>query len=249
MDLLHLTLPTPAENLALDEALADALSDADPGARETLRLWAPPEPVVVLGRSSRVDEEVDLPECRRAGVPIQRRASGGATILTGPGCLMYAVTLDLRRRPELRQVDRAHAWVLGLVARALGPGVRRAGTSDLVVDRGGAALKVSGNSLRVRRDALVYHGTLMHAMDLGLVARLLREPPRQPEYRARRRHADFVANLDSDEAALCAALCGAFGARAAAEGYPAERVARLVEEKHSHDAWNLEGRTPRVTPP
>ena len=100
MRYLDLTLPTPEENLALDEALLDE-AELSEGPTETLRFWEAGGEMVVVGRSSVVDDEVRVEACRRAGVPILRRASGGAAVLAGPGCLMYAAVLDCRRRPEL----------------------------------------------------------------------------------------------------------------------------------------------------
>ena len=83
MRYLDLTLPTPAENLALDEAL---LEEAESAARptETLRIWEPSEPMVVVGRSSQAGVEVRLDRCCELGIPVLRRTSGGAAIVTGP---------------------------------------------------------------------------------------------------------------------------------------------------------------------
>ncbi len=193
MQLLELTLPTPEENLALDQALLEeAERDADAG--EVLRLWEPQSPLVVVGRSSRIDVEVQEHACRERGVPVLRRSSGGAAIVTGPGCLMYAVVLDLELRPHLRTIDQAHAFVLGTLSRALGailPGVSREGTSDLAWQ----GRKFSGNSLRVKRNHLLYHGTLLYDFPLPLISELLATPPRQPAYRASRTHTEFVVNL------------------------------------------------------
>jgi len=69
MKLLDLTLPTPAENVALDEALLDA-AEAGEINDEVLRLWESPTVAVVVGRSSRVEEEVNLVACQEAGIPI-----------------------------------------------------------------------------------------------------------------------------------------------------------------------------------
>ena len=84
MLLLDLTLPGAAENVALDEALLDE-AEASSSPHELLRWWEPAAPLVVLGRSSKPEVEVRLDACARAGVPVIRRTSGGATIITGPG--------------------------------------------------------------------------------------------------------------------------------------------------------------------
>src|SRR5688500_8323897 len=99
MKLLDLTLPSPAENLALDEALLDA-AEADSTAEDVLRFWEPANYCVVVGRSSQVVVEVNLEACRRRGIPVVRRSSGGAAIVAGPGCLMYAVVLSYHRQPH-----------------------------------------------------------------------------------------------------------------------------------------------------
>jgi len=84
MQRLELTLSTPAENVALDEALL-AWAESGHEDREVLRLWESPQPVVVVGRSSRMTAEVDVNRCQELGVPIVRRSSGGAAIVAGPG--------------------------------------------------------------------------------------------------------------------------------------------------------------------
>ena len=67
MRLLDVTLDSPEENLALDEALL-AEADAAVEPLETLRFWEVREAVVVVGRNSRLAEEVNLEACRRRGV-------------------------------------------------------------------------------------------------------------------------------------------------------------------------------------
>src|SRR5262245_52611791 len=109
MQFLDLTLPTAVENVALDEALLDgaevSAAEAGSGARgEVLRLWESRETMVVVGNSSRLADEVRLDVCAARGVPVLRRASGGAAIVSGPGCLMYAVVLSYELRPELRLI-------------------------------------------------------------------------------------------------------------------------------------------------
>ena len=236
MKLLDVTLDTPAENLALDEAL---LETAEEGARprEVLRLWESPLPMVVLGRSSRVAEEVDQAECEARGVPILRRCSGGAAIVAGPGCLMYAVVLSYELRPEVRLVAEAHGAVLQILARALRPlvpGLCCAGTSDLTV----SGKKVAGNSLRCKRTHLLYHGTLLYNLPLDLIAQCLRTPPRQPDYRNGRSHEAFLTNLGVPAADLRQALIRGWEADERCPEWPLAETQQLVATKYSRASWN-----------
>lgn len=231
-----LTLTSPAENLALDEALLDEAEDSG-GPLETLRLWEPEAAMVVVGGSSRIDVEVHRQRCDDLGIPILRRSSGGAAIVTGPGCLMYALVLSLHARPQLRAIDAAHRYVLGTIVAALrrqGLNAAHRGTSDLALeDR-----KFSGNSLRIRREHLLYHGTLLYDFPLDLMAACLGAPPRQPDYRGGRDHAAFVANLPIAVGKLRSVLGDAWQAEMSADEWPRERVAELVAAKYSRREWN-----------
>ena len=237
MNFLDLTLPAPAENLALDEALLDE-AESDAQTPQVLRIWEPPAPMVVAGRSTRIADEVRLDRCRDLHIPVFRRASGGATIVTGPGCLMYAVVIGYEEHPELRPIDRAHDFVLSKLARALSrlaTGVEMQGASDLTL-RG---RKFSGNSLRIKRNHFLYHGTILYDFDLPLISQLLRMPPRRPDYRADRAHEDFVLNLQASRAELVKALCAAFDATKETENCPSDRLGELVRARYSRDEWNL----------
>ncbi|MBA4104141.1 MAG: lipoate--protein ligase family protein [Pirellula sp.] len=238
---LPLTLETPAANLALDEALLDAAVEGQlPG--EVLRLWEPAEFFVVLGRSSKV-AEIHAAACRQDNVAVLRRPSGGATILTGPGCLMYAVLLDAERRPELRSVDRAHELVLGTIERALAPlapGIARHGTSDLTipaVHAGDPPVKFSGNSLRLRRGHLLYHGTILYDFPLDRIATWLADPARRPTYRGDRDHRQFVTNFPATRQALESVLTAAWQANEPLVHWPRERTNELATSRYSTVEW------------
>jgi lipoate-protein ligase A len=238
MHLLDLTLDTPAENLALDEALLES-AELGAGPGRVLRLWEPATPAVVVGRSSRVDEEVDLEACRLRDVPVLRRASGGAAVVIGPGCLMYSVVLAYRDDPSLRMISQAHRHALGVVAgavRSLLPGVELAGTSDLAL----AGRKFSGNSLRCKREHLLYHGTLLYDFPLELIAACLKQPPRQPEYRAGRGHEAFIANLPLRGAALRCALIAAWEASPSTDAWPEALTRGLVVDRYARAEWTFQ---------
>jgi lipoate-protein ligase A len=236
MKLLDLTLDSPEENLALDEAL---LEEAEAGGLQTdlLRLWEQERPAVIIGRSSRYEQEVDVDFCEEHAIPVLRRCSGGASVVIGPGCLMYSVVLAYKQQPRLRMIDAAHQFVLGKVADAVRrhfPDSQLQGTSDLTI--GGR--KFSGNSLRCKRDHLLYHGTLLCDFDLSLISGALRTPPRQPAYREGRRHEAFVTNLRVQAPQLRVDLQDAWGADQHLDAWPQQAVRKLCAERYELESWH-----------
>jgi lipoate-protein ligase A len=233
MHYLDLTLPTLAENLALDEAL---LLDAEAGGPEVLRLWQWPSYAVILGAGGRITDDVHAERCRADGVPLARRASGGGTVLLGPGCLLYSVVLAYARDPALTQIRPSYRFILSRMNSALSAlagGLDVCGSSDIAwLDR-----KVSGNAQQRKRTHLLQHGTLLYDFDLGRVADYLKQPPRQPEYRRQRDHGDFLTNLPADVEQLKRSVRAAWAADTEMTVWPSETVNKLVFDKYGQDEW------------
>jgi lipoate-protein ligase A len=233
MQYLGLTLPTVAENLALDEAL---LLAAEEHGGEVLRLWQWPSPAVVLGSGCKVADDVDMAACRADSVPVLRRSSGGGTVLLGSGCLLYSLVLDTEQAPQLADVRRSYQYILSRVLTALLPEAAGAdvyGISDLAI--GGR--KFSGNAQQRKQRHILHHGTLLYAFDTGIVSRYLLPPPRQPEYRAGRPHAEFLVNFPLTARELTERLRREWGAGTTSDTWPADAVARLTREKYSQQEW------------
>jgi lipoate-protein ligase A len=234
MRFLDLTLPSAADNLALDEAL---LLEAEAGrGGEVLRLWEWPHHAVVLGAGCVLAADVDEPACQLDRVPILRRASGGGTVLLGPGCLCYSLVLSYERGPALREITPSYEYILNRVGEALAgllPDIERAGTSDLA----DAGLKFSGNAQHRKRAHLLHHGTLLYDFDLAMIGHYLRMPARQPEYRDGREHAEFVRNLPAEADELKRRLRAGWRADEEMTEWPREAVWQLAEEKYRRAAW------------
>jgi lipoate---protein ligase len=237
MYFLDHTEADPAANIAVDEALLDWVEESQSEAPiEILRLWEPAAPIAVIGRASVMSKEVNEAVCQERGIPVLRRSSGGTAIVTGPGCLMYAAVLSLKQRPQLRMIDAAHCFALERVAKAIrecGVDARCAGTSDVMA----VNQKFSGNSLRTRREALLYHGTILLDFDLTLMECLAKDPPRQPDYREGRSHLEFVKNLGLPVEQVKQALKKAWHAEEEMIDWPKHRVHALVKERFGQREW------------
>jgi lipoate-protein ligase A len=185
----------PEKQLALDWSMFESVDAAAAATR--CRVWHASQPVVVVGRHGRVEEDVIEANCGADRVPVLRRVSGGGAVVLGPGCLNYAVVLSLTSQPRLSDVADSFQLILRAIVEALDvPGLTIEAGTDLVL-RG---RKVSGNAQRRGRRALLHHGTLLYDFDARMVSRYLQEPVRRPAYRSGRRHGEFIGNLPlSDE--------------------------------------------------
>lgn len=236
MKIIDLTFPTPALNLACDEALLDHCEEGYE--HEILRFWEPHEHFIVLGYSNKIRSEINEFSCRRARVPVLRRCSGGGTVLQGPGCLNFSLILRIDRAAGLENITRTNAYVLERHRKALSPltggGVRVEGTSDLAL----GGLKFSGNAQRRKSRWILFHGTFLTGLDLGLVEKFLAMPSRQPEYRRNRPHRDFLTNIEIPAARIKKAIAKIWGASDPFRGVPRKKIGSLARGRYSTRGWN-----------
>jgi lipoate---protein ligase len=224
-----------AGQLALDDALLD-LREREPG-EGFLRFWEPSGPSVVLGRTNTAEREVRLDVCRRKGIPVFRRSSGGGTVIQAPGCLNFSLVLSIEDDPLLANAGSTNDYVLRRNAAVLrtitGEPVEVSGFSDLTI--GGR--KISGNAQRRRLRSLLFHGCILLDLDLSLLEELLPFPSRQPDYRHGRTHAEFLRNLGISASPVKDALRTSWKAERPASDVPVEETERLAREKYLDPAW------------
>ncbi|MFM8880114.1 MAG: biotin/lipoate A/B protein ligase family protein, partial [Verrucomicrobiota bacterium] len=187
---------SPAELLAWDDAF---LEETEETGRSFLWFWESPVPFVVVGYGQQRDDTVDVGRCLTEGIPILRRRSGGGTVVQGPGCLTYGITLPIASHPALARVDSTNRWIMEFLARALekptGLPVGIDGHTDLTLAGPGVRRKFSGNAQRRTRTAILFHGTFLYGVDLQQIDRLLKLPEDRPAYRGSRSHLDFLTLL------------------------------------------------------
>ncbi len=185
------TFPSPAENLACDEALLDWAESGH--GLETLRFWESSEPFVVVGYANKIGTEVNVAACEARKIPVLRRCSGGGTVVQGPGCLNYSLVLPITTHGPLHSIAVANQFIMRRNRAAIESAVRspRSTASISICGHTDLALvmrhtsrvtlkKFSGNSQRRRKRFLLFHGTFLLNFDLALASNLLLMPSKQP---------------------------------------------------------------------
>jgi len=179
--------PMPgAVNMSRDEALATA----EPSMKPALRLYSFEPVCVTIGRFQEYPGGLDAAECRRIGVDVVRRPTGGLAILHASDltyCFVMPVTGDGRERAR----DDCFETVASCISRSLrllgldGARVSKhrenaSGTwcfaTGFGVDIEWNSLKICGSAQKVVAGAVLQHGTVLLKRRTQLLQRVSRTP-------------------------------------------------------------------------
>ncbi len=159
-----------------------------------LRVWSPTRDVVVLGNSDRAVLSCYRERCAAHGVPVLRRKGGGGAVVLHPHCIVISMGLWVRRYfHNAHYFACINAAVVECLAayRSLWAGLRHRGISDIAWGEH----KVGGTSIFRSRNYLLYQASLLYRTEVDRISTLLPHPPREPDYRAGRKHAQFLCGL------------------------------------------------------
>lgn len=147
---------------------------------------------VVMGASGKAAREVHESAMVEADVPLYKRKGGGGTVLLGPGTLIVTVHAGVAHTFRNMAYFEAINKALMDVFRHWKPlDYAQKGISDIAV----GPKKIVGSSIFRRRQYVLYQASVLLDLNLPLMERLLQYPPREPDYRKGRSHADFVTSL------------------------------------------------------
>ena len=220
---------TGAANMALDEAIMDAVAAGE--SPPTLRFYAWQPACLSLGKRQPLSG-VELERCRRAGVDVVRRATGGLAILHTDELTYSIATLPSDPRAEGAILDAYRSLSQGLVAglRLLGLPAAMNPVDPLAAKYTSAACfevptayeitvgerKLLGSAQTRPAGRVMQHGSLPLYGDIARVVDCLWFAT-EDEREALREH--LRARATTLEAALCRLVSFTEAARAMARGF------------------------------
>jgi len=230
MQFLNQSFPDPESNIALDEALLESAEIGQSG--ECLRVWESPVFFAVLGYSSTWKNELSS-DCQ---IPFIRRKSGGQTVLQGPGCLNFNLVLKIKSATGIR-TDTANAMQKSMQAIQLCLPEEKfeiQGVSDL----NWKGRKFSGNAMRRGKNYYLFHGTFLYSFDLQQIQTQLGKPDREPDYRSKRSHSEFLTNIPAGKEKIIEALKKVWSANTPLQKVPLDLIPELKKTFYSNPDWN-----------
>ncbi len=173
--------------LAADEYLRSAATGTLGG--PALRLYTYRSHCALAGRFQNIQAEIDLEYCRRAGIAVGRRPTGGGAIIMGKGQLgvcftapaSYSLIADCGQLPPGEIYRVLSRPIVSALAR-LGITASFGGRNDLEVD----GQKIAG--LGVCYDAagsMLFHASVLVDLDVDLMLKVLKVPAQKIHGKAR----------------------------------------------------------------
>jgi lipoate-protein ligase A len=244
-------------NMAIDEAILTARIEEQ--APNTLRFYRWQPSTVSVGKNQNPEAEVYLDECRRLGVDVVRRMSGGGTVYHDyEGEVTYSV---VAKTGDLGTADitTVYAKIYEAIKKALGLlGITAdfsSGDARNCPNMTVNGKKISGSSQAITRGVVLQHGTVLRSMDLPKMFTLLKLK------NASCTQAAVIAQrkITSIENELGHAVTHEKVAEVLAEGFASvlkvrlelgkltprevESANRLCKEKYATKEWIFEGKT------
>jgi lipoate-protein ligase A len=167
-----------ADDLHLNLALEQAILQKQPSEYPlTLRIWRNPRSVV-LGRSQRIGDEVNLNYCIENGIEVGRRISGGGAVYHDMGNLNISFYLLKGVVKGQRINDKAKIFteILIQALQMIGYDTKRMGGYTILWRE----RKVSGSAVYLSRGRLLYHATLLVSANLEHLENSLTQKTMKP---------------------------------------------------------------------
>jgi lipoate-protein ligase A len=176
--LLKLETSNGYRNMAIDESILIArMKDLVPN---TLRLYRWKPSAVSIGRFQDLEKEVQLDNCRRQGVAVVRRITGGGTVYhDSDGEVTYSVVVN-KQDLGTSDIGVIYARLYAGLAEALGIlGITadfNAGNAKACPNLTVGGKKISGSAQTHRAGVALQHGTLLLDVGFERMFALLRVP-------------------------------------------------------------------------
>ena len=180
LDLIRDRPRQPVMQMAMDQALNDAVAQGQLPA--TLRIWNWAAPAVILGRFQSLSREVHVERARSMGFTLVRRCTGGGTMVIQPDrAITYSLYLPLDFVKGADLIDSYRICDYWLVRGLRMQGIQAGwqGMNDIASPRGkmgGAAQRRLPAGSR-GPGGLLHHTTLSYSVDADLMAQVLNVDP------------------------------------------------------------------------
>lgn len=254
-------------NMAIDEAiLRSRVAELVPN---TLRFYRWEPSAISIGRFQKLEKEVNVENCKKLGVDVVRRISGGGTVYhDSQGEITYSIVAKTED-VGAKNIADVYSRIYAAMSEALGMlGIRtdyNSGDAKNCPNLTVNGKKISGSAQANKSGVVLQHGTLLLDVDLPRMFTVLRVPwansCMQVVNIAKGKITSVKAELGHEVTPETAANVVAHGCVVVLNIQVVENVQsvqggltpqelklsqKLYKEKYSTKDWNFEGKSPHA---
>jgi lipoate-protein ligase A len=145
---------------------------------------------IVMGISGKVEELIDEKVYQKRSIPIIRRFSGGGTVLIEQDVLFLTFIFNRHDEDVGSCPQRLMHWTRDVLAPVFAHTDFQVRENDYVIGE----KKFGGNAQYFTKDRWLHHTSLLWDF-CPEAMKILKMPPKVPEYRQNRAHGDFLTKL------------------------------------------------------
>jgi lipoate---protein ligase len=206
-----------------------------------LRIYGWRPPAVSIGYFQSMDLEVQVDECRRRGIDVVRRMTGGGAVYHEAEVTYSFITNVFPS--DILQSYKLICEPVTKALRILGFDARFVPLNDIVV--GSDGVKVSGNAQTRRKNVILQHGTILLEVDVEKMFSVLKVPSEKMKDKiiddVKKRVIGIQRPYEEVVSALKTSFSETFDCRLVPDSITSEeyvRVNSLIINKYSLDSWN-----------
>ncbi len=157
--------------------------------------YVPSSECIVLGCGCDENISLNTNEVVKDNVTVYRRPSGGETVLLSPNTVVIAIIKGDEKISKPPYFFEVFSNSIIKVLNSIGvKKVVKRGTSDICIGN----KKILGSGIYFSKQRVFYHAVLNVSESMENIARYLKHPPREPDYRKGRSHQEFITSLNNE---------------------------------------------------
>ncbi|MFW6119986.1 MAG: lipoate--protein ligase family protein [Petrotogales bacterium] len=222
---------------AADDGIAQARKEKK--VPNTLHFYRRNPAAVSVGRSRKINNDINLDECSKNKVEIVRRATGGGTIFTDKQCLIYSLVFD-RKNKVLKSSQKIFENVCRSLTNALEKFNIKAvykPPNDILLN----GKKISGSAQLKKDDIVLIHGTILVDTDLEIMKKVLKEP-KKVRVSTICREIGYMPSIKDIKEELKKEFEMCFNIhfeKTVFSTYENNLIEKLLKERYLNNAWNF----------
>ena len=158
-------------------------------------IGVPDNTYIVLGRSNNIENSINHKNVERDGIIILKRPSGGESVILSSNMLIFSFKQKSKKiQNSVRLFKLINSKLIENLSKLGIENLDSRGISDLSIGE----KKIVGSSMFTKNKTIFYHGVLNISEDVELIEKYLKHPSKEPDYRKKRSHREFVSSLQRE---------------------------------------------------